>query len=121
MASFNQCTFIGNAGGSPELRKTSADTSVTDFRLAVHTYTGKDQDGRHTETTMWLTVVCWKDLAEQVSNIVKKGLLVLVSGKLAIREYTDKENIKRTKVEIVASTVLLLDKREAALPEETVN
>jgi len=121
MASFNLVTFIGNAGGSPELRKTPADTSVTDFRLAVHSYTGKDQDGKPTDTTMWLTVVCWKELAEQVVKIVRKGSLVLVSGKLAIREYTDKENGKHTKVEVVAATVLLLDKKPAALPEEAGN
>jgi len=121
MASFNLCTFIGNAGGTPELRKTPADTSVTDFRLAVHSYTGKDQDGKPTDTTMWLTVVCWKELAEQVSRLIKKGSLVFVNGKLVIREYTDTENIKHSKVEVVAATVLLLDKKPAALPEEAGN
>ncbi len=121
MASFNQCIFIGNAAGAPELRNTPAGTSVTEFRLAVHSYTGKDQDGKPTQDTMWLTIVCWKELAEQVSKLVKKGSLVFVNGKLSIHEYTDKENAKRTKVEIVASTVLVLDKKPATLPEEAVN
>lgn len=121
ITSFNLVTFIGNVGDQAELRKTPAAISVTDFSLAVDTYTGKDADGNPTDTAMWLKVVCWRDLAEQVSKIVKKGSLVLVSGKLAIREYTDKENIKRTKVEVVASTVLALDKKAAAPPEEAVS
>jgi single-strand DNA-binding protein len=102
IASFNLVTFIGYAGGESELRKTPTGTSVTDFRLAVHTYTGKDQDGNPTDSAMWLTIVCWKDLAEQVSKLIKKGSLVFVNGKLAIREYTDTENVKHTKVEVVA-------------------
>ena len=104
-----------------ELRKTPTAISVTDFRLAVDTYTGKDAEGNPTDTAMWLKVVCWRDLAEQVVKICKKGSLVLVSGKLAIREYTDTENIKHTKVEVVAATVLLLDKKPAVIPEEAGN
>ena len=121
MTSFNLVTFIGNVGDNVELRKTPTALSVTDFSLAVDTYTGKDADGNPTDTAMWLKVVAWRDLAEQVVKIVRKGSLVLVSGKLAIREYTDKENGKHTKVEVVAATVLLLDKKPAALPEEAGN
>ena len=121
MTSFNLVTFVGNVGADPQLRKTPADTSVTDFRLAVHAYTGKDQDGNPTDSTMWLTIVCWKELAEQVSKIVRKGSLVLVSGNLAIREYTDKENVKRSNVEIVASTVVALEKKPTEQSVDAVN
>jgi len=121
LTSFNLVTFIGNVGKDPELRKTPTDISVTQFSFAVDKYMGKDEDGKPVDTTMWLTVVAWRDLAEQVVKIVRKGKLVLVSGKLAVREYTDKENVKHTKVEIVASTVLALDKKPAEQPEAEVS
>ena len=44
---------------------------------------------------MWLTVIAFGKLAVQVSDLVKKGALVLVSGRLSIREYTDKQNAQR--------------------------
>jgi len=80
---------------------------------------GKDETGKPVDTPMWLTIVCWRDLAEQVAKIVKKGALVCVSGKLAIREYTDTENLKHSKVEIVATTVLALDKKPSEQTTET--
>lgn len=54
---------------------------------------------------MWLTIVAWRTLAEQVNKIVKKGALVLVSGKLSVRPYTDKQEAKHTALEIIAHSV----------------
>ena len=117
MVSFNQVIFAGNVGRESELRKTEEGTSVARFSLAVDTFSGKDED----KAPMWLTVVCWRQLAEQVSKIVKKGSLVLVSGRLSVRSYTDKEQKERTAVEVIASTVQVLpmpSAKESASHEE---
>ncbi len=104
MVSFNLCTFIGNVGPAPELKQAADGSSYTRFRLAVETDLRKDS----TEPPMWLSVVAWRNLAEQVAKVVRKGSLVLVSGKLSVRPYTDKEETQRTSVEIIAHTVQVL-------------
>ncbi len=100
MASFNQCVFIGRVGTDPEQHQSQEGTKVSRFRLAVDA--GKEKE------TMWLTIVSFKKLAEQVSSYVKKGALVLVNGKLTLRTYTDKQNLERTAVEILANDVIFL-------------
>ena len=106
MVSFNQCVFVGNVGPAPEVKKATDGSSYVRFRLAVETDFRKDSE----EPPMWLTVVAWRNLAEQVGKVVTKGSLVLVSGRLAVRNYTDKENSERTSVEVTAQTVQVMPK-----------
>jgi single-strand DNA-binding protein len=105
MASFNQCTFVGNAGRAPELTVTSDGTSAAKFSIAVN------EKHKGKETTMWLNVVCWRNLAEIVKKYVEKGAPVLVTGRLSIRDYNDREGNKRQAVEIIAQDVRLLDSK----------
>ena len=100
MASFNVCTFTGRVGIDPEQHTSPEGTLVTHFRLAVDA--GRDKE------TMWLTIVSFKKLAETVASYVKKGVLVLVSGRLSLRAYTDKQNVEKTAVEILANDVIFL-------------
>ncbi len=104
MVSFNLCTFIGNVGPAPELKTASDGSRYIRFRLAVETEFRKDA----TSSPMRLSVVAWRNLAEAVAKVVRKGSLVLVSGKLSMRSYTDKEETQRTSVEIIAQTVQVL-------------
>ncbi len=60
---------------------------------------------------MWLNVVAWRKVATRVEKYVKKGSLVLVSGRLSIDTYTDRQNQKQTGVEIVALDVRFLDQK----------
>ncbi len=116
MASFNLCTFVGRVGTDPEQRTTQESLPVSRFRLAVAA------PGREKET-MWLTVVSFRKLAEQVGSYVKKGALVLVSGRLSISTYTDKANVEKTVVEILANDVVFLTpkaKEALPVPEEGV-
>ena len=111
MAAFNLCTFIGRVGIEPEQHTSQEGTAVTRFRLAVDS--GKDKE------TMWLTIVSFKKLAETVATYVKKGALVLVSGRLALRSYTDKQNLEKTAVEILANDVVFLSpKAKEQEPQE---
>jgi single-strand DNA-binding protein len=102
MAGFNHCVFVGRVGIDPELRETNEGVSYCRFRLAVDQ--GKDEP-------LWLSVVAWRSLATQVEKYVRKGSQVLVSGRLSVDTYMDKENHKQTGVEIVALDVRFLDQK----------
>jgi single-strand DNA-binding protein len=106
MASYNSCTFIGYLGKDPELQVTSEGTPVTRFSLAV---SEKGKNGQ--ESTTWLNIVCWRNLAEITEKYLHKGSQALVTGKLVIREFTDKQGVKRNAVDIVANDVRMLDRK----------
>ncbi len=112
MAGFNHCVFVGRVGLDPQLNQTNEGVSYCRFRLAVDQ--GKEEP-------MWLSVVAWRNLATQVEKYVKKGSLVLVSGKLSVDTYTDKENRKQTGVEIVALDVRFLDQKPKTGTEAQAN
>jgi len=110
MATFNQCQFIGRLGKDPELQVTSNGKPVTKFSLAVDQ--AKDQP------PMWLNVTTWDKLAEFVEQYAHKGALVFVQGRLVQRPYTDKKQVDRIAVEIIATIVQLLEKRQEDIPAE---
>ena len=113
MATFNQCEFIGRLGKDPEpLKVTDDGKAYTKFSLAVDQ--GKDQP------VMWLNVTCWEKQAETVEHYASKGMQVFVLGKLKLHTYKGKDNIERLSVEINATNVQLLERRqkEGNLPEE---
>lgn len=112
MATFNSCQFIGRLGKDPDFTVISSGTPVAKFSLAVDQ--GKEKEA------MWLNVVAWEKLAEIVEKFASKGSQVFVAGRLVIRPYEDKTGAKRQAVELVASTVQLLDsKRESAQKPST--
>ena len=118
MATFNQVTFIGRAGKMPELKVTKEGTPYLRFSLAVDQ--GKEQK------PMWLNVVCWQELAERLEKLLFKGAPLFVQGRLQMRTYTDKQSkAERVAVDIVASTVQLLEKKRPQdeaddLPDEVL-
>jgi single-strand DNA-binding protein len=100
---FNQCTFIGHAGSDAKLLTTSASRSFLKFRLAVSDYSGKDED------TLWLTVLVWgSKQTETLGPLVKKGALLLVTGRLSVRPYVNSEGLEKTEVEVIAQDVQIL-------------
>jgi single-strand DNA-binding protein len=90
MPTFNQCQLIGRLGKDPDMSYTPNGKPVTKFSLAVDQ--GKDQE------TLWLNIVCWNDLAERMNQYLQKGMLVFVQGRLVVRPYTDKAQVKRVAV-----------------------
>jgi single-strand DNA-binding protein len=105
MATLNQCSFIGRLGKDPdELKVTSEGKPYIQFSLAV--------DQGKTDT-MWLNVTAWEKTAEVVEKSARKGILVFVQGKLQVKKYKDKTTqAERLSVEISASNVQLLEKRQ---------
>jgi single-strand DNA-binding protein len=110
MATFNQCQFIGRLGKDPEMSYTPTGKPVTKFSLAVDQ--GKDQK------PLWLNIVCWNELAERMNMYLSKGLLVFVQGRLVQRSYQDKNKVERVAIEIIASTVQMLEKGKQPMPSD---
>ncbi len=120
MISYNSCIFIGNAGRAPQVRTTADGTEVASFSLAVSTWKA---DGEAKGEPIWLRIVAFGKLADTVEKIVKKGSLILVAGRLSLRDYTTKDGKEKTAIEIIAQTIQHLEKKqqESALDLDEVD
>lgn len=112
MSSLNNVQLIGNVGSDPELKTTDTGKKVVSISLAT-TDKWKDGNGEIHEKTQWHKVTAWGRLAEVCSEFLAKGSSVYFRGSLDYGSYTDKEGIERRAVEIKASEMLLLDKKQS--------
>ncbi len=112
----NTVILIGRLTRNPELRYTGSGTAVASFTLAVDRPFNNQQGERETD---FIDIVCWRQLAEQVSQHLTKGRLVAVEGRLQIRSYETQDGQRRKAAEVVASAVRFLDRpRTAAVESE---
>ena len=98
----NHITIMGRLTRDPELRRTGSGVAVASFTLAV----GRDYaaEGQERETD-FIDCVAWRSTGEFVSKYFAKGSMAVVSGRLQIRNWTDKEGNKRRTAEVVADNV----------------
>jgi single-strand DNA-binding protein len=111
----NKVILIGRLGRDPETRYTGGGegTAVCNFSLATdESY--KDRNGERQKRTEWHRIVMFGKPAENAQQILKKGSLTCVEGKIQSREWQDKEGQKRTAFEIVASHFLALDPKPSS-------
>jgi single-strand DNA-binding protein len=111
MATFgdlNSFIGIGRLTRDPELRYTPGGTGVCKFGIAINR-TYRNQEGNNIEEVLFINVVTWGKQAENVSQFLKKGRRVAISGELRSNNWQDKEGNKRTSFEINARTVQFLD------------
>ena len=107
--SLNRIDVMGRMVSDPELRRTNSGVAVTSFTLAVdRDYT---KDGAEKETD-FIDCVAWKNTAEFVSKYFGKGRMAVVSGRLQIRSWTDKDGNKRRNAEVVADNVYFGDSKK---------
>ena len=99
----NHITLMGRLVRDPELRYTGSQVPVASFTLAVdRDFGGRDGADRQTD---FIDIVAWRNTAEFVSKYFSKGSMAVVSGRLQIREWTDREGNKRRTAEVVADNV----------------
>jgi single-strand DNA-binding protein len=109
MSNLNKVLLIGRVGQDPEVRYTKSGQAVADLRIATNDF-WKDKQGQKQERTEWHSIVLWGQQAEFAQNYIKKGRLIFVEGRLQTRDWTDKQNVKHYKTEVVANNVQLLDR-----------
>ena len=110
----NHIVLMGRLTRDPELRRTGSGIAAASFTLAV------DRDyaaqGAERETD-FVDIVAWRSTAEFVSKYFTKGRMAVVSGRLQIRNWQDKDGNKRRSAEVVANDVYFGDsKRDGAAP-----
>ncbi len=99
----NHIVIMGRLTRDPELRRTGSGIAVASFSVAVDRDFG-GRDGGEKETD-FIDCVAWRQTGEFVSKYFTKGSMIVVSGRLQIRSWTDKEGNKRRTAEVVADNV----------------
>jgi len=107
MATYNKVIIIGNLGRDPELRYLPSGDAVTGFTMAT---TERRKDA---EVTTWFRVSAFGKLGEICKEYLRKGSNCYIEGALTTSDYTDREGKSRTTLEVRASEMRLLDRRDA--------
>lgn len=118
MRGYNHVVLIGNCGKDPELKRLEDGTQVAKITLAT-TSSFRNKQGEVQNNTDWHTVILWRSLAELVEKYVTKGSLIMIEGQLKYRNYQAKEGHSVYITEVVASNIIMLDKKPA--DESTVS
>ena len=106
----NHITIMGRLTRDPELRRTGSGVAVASFTVAVdRDFSGKDSNEKETD---FIDCVAWRSTGEFVSKYFTKGRMIVVSGRLQIRNWTDKEGAKRRSAEVVADSVYFGDSKK---------
>ena len=103
----NRVTLMGRLVADPELRSTASNLSVCSFRIAVD----RDYKKGDQKETDFIDIVAWRSTAEFVSKYFSKGRMAVVSGRLQIRPWEDKDGNKRRSAEVVADNVYFGDSK----------
>jgi single-strand DNA-binding protein len=106
----NDVRVTGYVGGDPEMRFTPTGAAVTNFNLSTKS-AWKDAGGEWQEDTQWHAAVAWNEAAERINELVQKGDLVRISGRLQTRSWHDAEHdITRYKTEIRVDRWTLMER-----------
>ena len=105
----NHITVMGRLTRDPELRRTQAGVPVASFSIAC------DRDFKDKSTgeraTDFIDIVAWRSTGEFASKYLTKGRMAVVSGRLQMRDWTDKEGNKRRSAEIIAENIYFGDSK----------
>ena len=106
----NHITIMGRLTRDPELRRTGSGTPVASFTMAVdRDYSGKDGGEKETD---FIDIVAWRQTGEFVSKYFTKGRMAVVSGRLQIRKWQNKDGENRYSTEVVADHVYFGDSKK---------
>lgn len=106
----NHIVIMGRLVRDPELRRTGSGVAVASFSVAVdRDFASKDGGERETD---FIDCVAWRGTGEFVSKYFAKGSMIVVSGRLQVRNWTDKDGNKRRSAEIIADNVYFGDSKK---------
>lgn len=112
----NHITIMGRLTKNPELRRTGSGIAVTSFTVAVdRDFAGKDNAEKETD---FIDCVAWRSTGEFVDKYFSKGRMIVVSGRLQIRSWKDKDGNSRRSAEIVADNCYFGDSKKDTPSED---
>ena len=104
MGNYNRIILVGNLVRDPEIRYVQSGSPVTKFTIAVNRRTKQD------DSVDYIDVVAWDNLAETSNTYLRKGVPILVEGRLTIRPYESKSGEKHKAAEVVMSFMQMLSR-----------
>ena len=108
--SVNKVVLVGHLGGDPETRYTPSGAAVANFNMATNE-SWRDANGELQDKTEWHRCVMFGKSAELAGELLKKGQLVYLEGKLQTRNWEDKDGVKRYTTEVVCDMFTMLGRR----------
>lgn len=107
----NQISVQGRLARDPELRRTNSGKAVTSFTLAC------DRDFKNQQTgekeVDFIECVAWGGTAEMVEKYFHKGQMAVATGRLQLRDWTDKNGQKRRTAEILVNNIYFCGSKES--------
>ena len=112
----NHIVIMGRLTRDPELRYTNNNTPVVSFTLAVER-DRKQEDG--SRITDFIDCVAWRQTAEFIKKYYLKGSMAVVSGRLRLRDWTDREGGKRRGAEVVVDNIYFGESKSTGAGKES--
>ena len=107
----NTITIMGRLVRDPELRRTGSGIAVASFTLAVDRDRKNDAGEKETD---FIDCTAWRGTGEFVSKYFQKGSIAVISGRLQIRSWNDKDGNKRRSAEVVTDSVYFGDSKKSS-------
>lgn len=105
----NHITLMGRLTRDPELRRTGSGVAVASFTIAVdRDFTDKNSGEKETD---FIEIVAWRQTGEFVSKHFRKGRMIVVSGRLQVRKWKNKDGENRYTTEVVAENCYFGDSK----------
>ena len=108
--SVNKVVLVGHLGGDPETRFTASGAAVANFNVATNE-SWRDSNGEIQDKTEWHRCVMFGKSAELGGDLLKKGQLVYLEGKLQTRNWEDKDGVKRYTTEVLCEMFTMLGRK----------
>lgn len=109
--SLNRVTISGNLTREPELRQTPSGYEILNVGVAVNDRRKNQQSGEWEDYANFVDVVVFGKRASSLSKILTKGMKVAIDGKLRYSSWEDKEGHKRSKLEVIAEDVDIMQRK----------
>ena len=113
MMSLNRAMIIGNLTRDPEVKKTPNGQTVASFGVATNS-TWTDAAGTKQERAEFHNIVAWGKLADICGQYLNKGRKIYIEGRIQTRDWEGTDGQKRNRTEIVAETMIMLDRGTGA-------
>ncbi|MDE2490489.1 MAG: single-stranded DNA-binding protein [Elusimicrobia bacterium] len=110
----NTVLLTGRLTRDAELKYTAAGVAVCHFSIAVNRNYKDPKSGEWKDDTSYVDISVWREAAERCGKILKKGSPVHVEGRLRSSSFEGKDGTKRTKLEVEARRVQILEKASSA-------
>lgn len=106
----NHINIMGRLTADPELRRTGSGIAVASFTVAVDRDFADKQSGE--KETDFINCVAWRQTGEFVSKYFTKGRMIVVSGRLQVRKWQNKDGENRYSTEVVADSCYFGDSKK---------